>query len=95
MSKEKKKLPKRQFSLSNVNGLVLVAALLTTTVLVAGVSEAKYQRLANEMSKVTEFNVDKEMKLASCPLVTYTPNSVVRESGHGLPAQLQRITDVR
>ena len=78
MSKEKNKLPKRQFSLSNVNGLVLVAAVLTATVLVAGVSEAKYQRLADEMSKVTEFKVDKEMKLASCPLGTYTPNSVVR-----------------
>ena len=41
MSKEKNKLPKRQFSLSNVNGLVLVAAVLTATVLVAGVSASR------------------------------------------------------
>ncbi len=78
MSKETKRLSRRPFSLSDVNGLFLVAGVLTATILMAGVSEARYQHLANEMAKVTEFKVDKEMKLASCPLGTYTSNSVVR-----------------
>jgi len=78
MSNKKTKLEKRQFSLSNVNGLFLVAGVLTATILMAGVSEARYQRLAEDMAKVTEIKVNKEFKLAHCPLGQYARNSVVR-----------------
>ena len=78
MSKQTKKLTQRAFSLSNVNGLFLVAGVLSATILMAGVSDAKYQQLANEISNSTEFKVNKEMKLANCPLGSYISNSVVR-----------------
>ena len=78
MSEQKNTLKRRPFSLSDVNGLFLVAGVLSATILLAGVSEAKYQLIANETSKEIQFNLDKDMKLASCPLGSYTSNSVVR-----------------
>ncbi len=78
MSNKNQKTANRQFTLSNINGLFLVAGVLTATILMAGVSEAKYQRLANNMAKVTEFKVKKEMKVAYCPLSQTAPTSVIQ-----------------
>jgi len=78
MSRKEQGLSRRTFSLSDVNGLFLIAGVLATTILMAGVSEARYHQVAIDIAKAKEFKLKKEMKLAHCPLGQYSKNTVVR-----------------
>ena len=64
---------KRKFSLGDVNGLLIVAAVLAGTVLMTGATEARFQAKALEMAQK-----EKATKIAHCPIGQYLTNSMVR-----------------
>ncbi|MGI9425369.1 MAG: hypothetical protein ACR2PA_19410 [Hyphomicrobiaceae bacterium] len=72
-NKDRSGAAKRKFSLGDVNGLLIVAAVLTGTVLMTGATEARFQAEAVEMAKN-----EAKMKIAHCPIGQYLKDSVVR-----------------
>ena len=64
---------KRKFSLGDVNGLLIVAAVLTGTILMTGATEARFQVEALELAKQQSTT-----KIAHCPFGQYLTNSLVR-----------------
>ncbi len=68
------KKPRRQFSLSNVNGLLIVAAVLAATIMLAGNTQARLQQTAAELNQSGTV-----AKVAHCPLAKlYSSRSIVR-----------------
>lgn len=72
-NKDRSGAAKRKFSLGDVNGLLIVAAVLTGTILMTGATEAQFQAEALAMAKQ-----DAATKIAHCPLGQYLPNTMVR-----------------
>ena len=68
------KKPRNRFSLSNVNGLLIVAAVLAATIMLAGNTQARLQQAAAELDQRQT-----TAKVAHCPLgKPYSTPSVVR-----------------
>ncbi len=65
-------------NLRDINGLVIVAAVLAATIIMAGASEAKLQRLADEMAKITKLEKPTPIKLAHCPVGDHSGHSLIR-----------------
>jgi len=65
-------------NLRNINGLFWVAGVLGATIVMASASEVKYQRLANEMSKVTIIEQPAHIKLAQCSLASPADQIAIR-----------------
>ena len=68
------KKPRNRFSLSNVNGLLIVAAVLAATIMLAGNTQARLQQTAAELNQRQT-----AAKVAHCPFGNlYSSRSIVR-----------------
>ncbi|MGI9410289.1 MAG: hypothetical protein ACR2OV_09475 [Hyphomicrobiaceae bacterium] len=68
------KKPRKRFSLSNVNGLFIVAAVLAATIMLAGNTQARLQQTAAELNQIQA-----AAKVAHCPFgKQYSAPTVVR-----------------
>ena len=72
-SRKRSGATKRKFSYGDVNGLLIVAAVLTGTIVMAGATEARFHAEALQAAQK-----EATTKIAHCPIEQYFPTSLVR-----------------